>query len=52
MDRPELVVEQCRLHQRGKAGILVDEPLQVGEQSGELAGRWRHERRRLDGGAG
>ncbi len=52
VDRLELVLDQRSLHQRWQLGLLVHEALEVAEQVAQLV-RWRrHERRRLDRGAG
>ena len=51
MDRLELVVHQGGLYERRKLGGVVDEQLEIGEQSAEFVRWWRHESSRLDGGA-
>jgi hypothetical protein len=48
VDRLELVMEQGRLHEWREPRLLVDEALEVGEQVGQLVGRRRNERCRLD----
>ena len=43
VDRLELVVQECRLNERGQLGILVDEPLEVTQQARELLWGWGNE---------
>ncbi len=47
VDRLELVVHESRLDERRELRIVVDEALEIAEQTSKLAGGWRNERRRF-----